>query len=281
VRKLNHLQTIFFQTVFPVTTMEQFTSSLLSQGPRAKPRSSVVRPLSPSTLFGAVTGYYADTGGSLHGFLRNPLGSFTTFDGPDATCPGNFSVCTSPVGINLQGAITDFYCDAVTCRGFLRAPGGAIIAFDRPGSVLTDLDTGGINLEGVITGSYYEANFLGHGFLRTPRGTLTSFDAPGAVNAGEVVGVYYDANFVGHGFLRAPDDTITTVDPRGSIYTSANAINLEGAITGSWQDASDVIHGFLRSRDGTLTTFDVPGSMDQTVPGAIDPAGTITGYFQS
>jgi hypothetical protein len=38
--------------------------------------------------------------------------------------------------------------------------------------------------------------------------------------------------------------------------------------------------GFLRSSDGTLTTFDVPGAIDQTVPSAIDPAGTITGYFQ-
>jgi predicted membrane protein len=240
-------------------------------------------------LFGAVTGYYADTNASLHGFVRTPWGTITTFDGPDATCSGYFSVCTSPVGINLQGAITGFYCDAVTCHGFLRAPGGTIIAFDPPGSVFTQSYTGGINLAGVITGSYYDANFLEHGFLRAPRGTFTSFDAPGAVNgtsptgindAGEIVGTYYDANYAGHGFLRTPDGTITTFDPTGSIYTTANAINLEGAITGSWQDASSVTHGFLRSRDGTLTTFDVPGSMDQTEPTAIDPAGTITGYFQ-
>jgi len=239
-------------------------------------------------LFGAVTGYYADTNASLHGFVRTPLGTITTFDGPDATCPGYFSTCTSPVGINLQGAITGFYCDSVTCHGFLRPPGGTIISFDPPESVFTYFNTGGINLAGVITGSYYDANFLEHGFLRAPRGTFTSFDAPGAVNgtsptgindAGEVVGFYYDANYVVHSFLRAPDGTMTTFDPTGSIYTSANAINLEGATTGSWQDASSVTHGFLRSRDGTLTTFDVPGSMDQTEPSAIDPAGTITGSF--
>jgi hypothetical protein len=251
--------------------------------------ASFVRCTTPVAinLFGAVTGYYADTDGSLHGFVRNPLGTITTFDGPDATCSGNFSVCTSPVGINLRGAITGFYCDAVTCHGFLRTPGGTITAFDPPESAFTDLDTGGINVAGVITGTYYDANFLAHGFLRAPRGTFTSFDAPGAVNgtsptgindAGEVVGFYYDANFVAHGFLRAPDGTMSTFDPTGSIDTSANAINLEGAITGSWQDASGAIHGFLRSRDGTLTTFDVPGS-DQTAPGAIDPAGTTTGYF--
>jgi hypothetical protein len=93
------------------------------------------------------------------------------------------------------------------------------------------------------------------------------------------VGFFYDANVVGHGFLRASDGTMTTFDPTGSIYTSANAINFEGATTGSWQDASNVIHGFLRSRDGTLTTFDAPGSNGQTDPAAIDPAGTITGSF--
>jgi predicted membrane protein len=239
-------------------------------------------------LFGAVTGYYADTNAALHGFVRAPGGTITTFDGPGATCPYYFSTCTNPVGINLQGAITGFYCDAVGCHGFLRAPGGTIIAFDPPGSVFTFFFTGGINPAGVITGSYYDANFVEHGFLRAPRGTFTSFDAPGAVDtsptgindAGEVVGIYYDANYAVHSFLRAPDGTITTFDPTGSIYTSASAINLEGAITGSWQDASYVIHGFLRSRYGTFTTFDVPGSMYQTVPNAINPAGTITGYFQ-
>jgi hypothetical protein len=240
-------------------------------------------------LFGAVTGSYADTNASLHGFVRDPWGTITTFDGPGATCPNYFSICTWPVGINLQAAITGYYCDAVTCHGFLRTPGGTIVGFDPPGSVLTAFNTGGINLAGVITASYYDANFVEHGFLRAPGGTFTSFEAPGAVNgtsptgindAGGIVGTYFDANDAAHGFLRAPDGTITTFDPTGSTYTTASAINLEGAITGSWQDASGMTHGFRRSRYGTLTTFDVPGSMDQTVPSAIDPAGTITGYFQ-
>ncbi|MGA2371622.1 MAG: hypothetical protein ABSG11_13240 [Candidatus Korobacteraceae bacterium] len=240
-------------------------------------------------LFGAVTGYYADANAALHGFVRDSWGNITTFDGPGATCPGYFNICTNPVGINLLGAITGFYCDAVTCHGFLRAPGGNIIAFDPPGSVFTFFTAGGINLAGVITGSYYDANYVEHGFLRDPRGTITEFDAPGAVNgtdpsgindAGEVVGTYTDANYVYHGFLRAPDGTITTFDPTGSIFTFANAINLEGAVTGYWQDASLVVHGFLRSRHGTFTTFDAPGSTGQTLPSAINSAGAITGFFQ-
>jgi hypothetical protein len=240
-------------------------------------------------LSGAVTGVDFDTNGGFHGFVRSPLGTVTTFDGPDAACSpqSQSDVCAWPVGINLQGSITGFYCDAVTCHGFLRTPGGTITAFDPPGSVFTVFNTGGINLAGVVAGSYYDVNFLGHGFLRSPGGTFTVFNAPGAVNgtfptgindAGEVVGEYYDTNFGTHGFLRAPDGTITTVDPTGSIYTSPTAINLEGAVTGQWQDPRLGIHGFLRSSDGTLTTFDVPDS-DEPEPSAIDPAGTIAGSF--
>ena len=240
-------------------------------------------------LFGAVTGVYTDTNGAFHGFVRSSLGTVTTFDGPDATCSpqSGDDFCTWPVGINLQGSIAGFYCDAVSCHGFLRAPGGTITAFDPPGSVFTAFTTGGINLAGVITGAYYDANFLGHGFLRSARGTFTVFNAPGAVNgtfpagindAGEVVGQYYDANFGVHGFLRAPDGTMTSFDPTGSIYTSPTAINLEGAVTGQWQDPRLGLHGFLRSSDGTFTSFDVPGS-DEPEPSAIDPAGTIAGSF--
>jgi len=63
----------------------------------------------------------------------------------------------------------------------------------------------------VITGSYNDANYNPHGFVRAPDGTLTEFDAPGAVNgtsptginpAGAITGYYNDVNYVSHGFLR-------------------------------------------------------------------------------
>jgi predicted membrane protein len=250
------------------------------------PRCTTPVAINPS---GAVTGFYADTNASLHGFVRSPLGTITAFDGPDATCSGYFTVCTRPVGINLQGAITGGYCDAVGCHGFLRASGGTFTQLDAPGGANGTYPTS-INDAGEVVGYYYDANYLGHGFLRTARGTFTSFNAPGGVNgtyptgindAGEVVGSYYNEDVVPVGFLRATDGTITKVDPAGSIYTSPNAINLGGAITGWWQDGSSAIHGFLRSTDGTFTNFDVPGSNGETEPGAIDPAGTITGIFQS
>ena len=219
--------------------------------------------------------------------------TYVEFVVPGSTCEASFPLCTTPVAINLFGAVTGYYADInASLHGFVRAPLGAVTTFDGPGATCPNYFSictfpVGINLQGAITGYYCDAVTC-HGFLRAPGGTIIAFDPPGAVLtipgginlAGAITGSYYDANFAERGFLRAPHGTLTTFDPTGSIYTTASAINLEGAITGSWQDASGVTLGFLRSSDGTLTTFDVPGAIDQTVPSAIDPAGTITGYFQ-
>ena len=239
-----------------------------------------------------VTGFYADTNGALHGFVRASDGTITTFDGPGATCVsplvGSFT-CTVPVGINPAGTITGFYCDAVTCHSFLRAPDGTFTPFDPPGSVLAAAflpPAGGINPAGAITGGYADVNFQFHGFLRAPDGTFTAFDSPGAVNgtfpsainpAGTITGNYEDANFVSHGFVRATDGTITTFDLPGSSFTVVTSITPAGAIVGSYQDAITLfVHGFLRAADGTFTTFDPPGSI-QTGVSAINAAGEIVG----
>lgn len=52
---------------------------------------------------------------------------------------------------------------------------------------------------------------------------------------------------------------------------------------GNYVDAGGVNHGFVRSQRGEITTFDVPGagsgSGQGTIPGSIDPAGGITGFY--
>jgi hypothetical protein len=58
------------------------------------------------------------------------------------------------------------------------AKGPTIIAFDPPGSILTEAFD--INPEGAITGGYLDASSVVHGFLRDPDGTFTTIDAPGA-----------------------------------------------------------------------------------------------------
>jgi hypothetical protein len=68
---------------------------------------------------------------------------------------------------------------------------------------------------------------------------------PSSINpAGAVTGSYTDANFEAHGFLRASNGTFTTIDVPGSNGTAPIGINPAGAITGSYIDTSGMSHGF-------------------------------------
>jgi hypothetical protein len=55
-----------------------------------------------------------------------------------------------------------------------------INTFDAPGAGTFITDISGINPAGAITGDYFDASLVYHGFLRAPEGTFTTFDAPGA-----------------------------------------------------------------------------------------------------
>jgi hypothetical protein len=144
---------------------------------------------------------------------------------------------------------------------------GTFITFDAPGTFQGTFPSS-INPAGAITGYYYEANSVPHGFLRASNGTFMTFDAPGAFQgisptsisqAGAITGYYNDANSLSHGFLRASDGTFTTFDVPGAEFGIFPAcINPEGVITGWYYDANFVSHAFLRTRNGTLTTFDAP-----------------------
>ena len=101
----------------------------------------------------------------------------------------------------------------------------------------------GLNDFGAITGLYYDANNVFHGFLRKPDGTFIKFEAPGADTTDEFFGTF------------------------------PNSLNDVGSIAGNYLDPGGVYHGFLRHPDGRFTEFDAPGS-DTT---QFDFNGTDTG----
>ena len=98
---------------------------------------------------------------TLHGFLRAPDGTITTFDVPVAA--GNRAN-----SINPAGAITGYYevfdGTSFNVHGLLRAPGGTITTFDVPGATITWASS--INPAGAITGFYSDASGHDHGFVR-------------------------------------------------------------------------------------------------------------------
>jgi hypothetical protein len=262
---------------------------------------------------GAITGYSIDANGIGHGFLRDckgygfergcdeSQGTITSFD-----VPGDVQG-TWPAAINAEGDVTGYYCDDISCYGFLRDREGNFTIFNPPGANSYGPTPLGIDSEGTIMGSYEDANNLGHGFVRARDGTFSSFDVPGAattaylgttVNSistggrvevangainpeGEIAGSYFIETGTG-GFLRARDGSITAFEVPGGKITSAADINLSGAITGSYYEPSSFdFRGFLRTRDGTFTTFAAAPSAScclYTFPQGINAEGVIAGF---
>lgn len=163
-----------------------------------------------------------------------------------------------------------------------------IITFDAPGADTKPGDysgtfPGGINIWGVITGYYQDANSAYHGFLRTRDGKFTTFEAPGADTTpgsfdgttptsindlGAITGSFNDATGLTHGFLRSPDGKFTTFDvPGAGAYgTFPIGLNIEGAIVGYALDSNLLFHAFLRSPDGKIYAFVGPSSCDTGIP---------------
>jgi uncharacterized membrane protein len=122
-------------------------------------------------LFGQIVGYYNDESQNpttAHSFLRQPNGTFVTFD-PTG------SIFAQATSINNVGKITGYYFDVDNIsHGFVRQWNGAITTFDVPGAATAIQGQGGtfpqdINVEGQITGYFLDANLVLHGFLRDHR----------------------------------------------------------------------------------------------------------------
>jgi uncharacterized membrane protein len=66
-------------------------------------------------ITGTVTGWFGDSAGETHGFLRFRDGAFSAFDGPGSTL-------TEAWAINSEGDVTGFYVDSTGLQhGFVRA----------------------------------------------------------------------------------------------------------------------------------------------------------------
>ena len=97
-------------------------------------------------------------------------------------------------------------------------------------------------------------------------------------------GTYSDANFVYHGFVRAANGAITTFDVPGAnmdlgFGTFPASINPSGKTTGVYYDADLVVHGYVRAANGAITTFSVPGAGTGEFQGTgasnINPSGDV------
>lgn len=122
---------------------------------------------------GDIAGIFNDATFAEHGFVRDINGLFTTFDIPNAV--GYGQDVSSGMNINPSGVITGGYFDVNgAVHGFRRAADGTLTTLDVPGAGAgTGFDQGtlaqSINPAGVITGYYFDANGVAHGFLFLPQ----------------------------------------------------------------------------------------------------------------
>ena len=78
---------------------------------------------------------------------------------------------------------------------------------------------------------------------------------------GTIVGTYFDGDFLRHGFLRTSDGKFTIIDgPGAQKGTSTTNINVFGEVSGGFRDANNVHVCFVRAPDGRITTFIPPGT---------------------
>jgi hypothetical protein len=177
---------------------------------------------------GSVVGYSGYTG-----FVAHPDGYWAEIAIP--AFPG-CAQQTIPDGINAAGMVAGWFsnytfnnngtCNAVRTGGFVMSPDGELTLFQPPGTIptlpshLQEYDGVAfphwisIDQAGDVTGSYWDAAGVQHGFVRNPYGTITSFDPPEgkqttatSISDGGAIAGFYQYNAGGGppvGFIRVP-----------------------------------------------------------------------------
>jgi hypothetical protein len=116
---------------------------------------------------GTIAGYYVDANSETHGFVRFPNGKFFTFNAPTPKDPD-----IAAYSISRWNAIAGVTADV---KGFERFADGKVAVFSAPNAVWKGGPTPNYgtrpsvnNAWGDVTGWYYDAAGLSHGFIWTP-----------------------------------------------------------------------------------------------------------------
>ncbi|MBV9327779.1 MAG: hypothetical protein JO352_29030 [Chloroflexi bacterium] len=180
-------------------------------------------------------GFYIDTGGVNHGFLKQNGKDAVTVDLPGTTF-------NQLLGVNNNAQAAGYYQEAAGLQhGYVHEKDGSFLVLNIP---TPSSQATGINDEGDVVGFMQSSptattadGFLLHnGELKKIAFPKSSFtQALGINNHGDVVGDYTDANGTMHGF-EYRDGSYLSVDVPGASATTVNGINNDGRIVGFFQD---------------------------------------------
>ena len=205
---------------------------------------------------GQAAGHYQDSDGLYHGVILEN-GELRQYDFPGA-------VQTFLHGISdATGALTGNYIDdSGVRRGFT---GDLIIEY--PGASETYADF--VNAEGLVVGSYVDAEGKYHAYGRAPDGRFITIDLPGAPNL-----EYFSYHGISDARIavaraKAVDDvprtyvgriTLYEVKFPGSVGTEGWNINQDGSIVGHYDTPDGRRHGFI-ARPTTEAVSDYFGNV--------------------
>ncbi|MBV8638347.1 MAG: hypothetical protein JO322_09695 [Candidatus Eremiobacteraeota bacterium] len=239
---------------------------------------------------GSSTGFYLNKMLVAVGFVRNPDGTFRTFQVPGA----DFAHAGStPTVLTGDGFVGGYYLDAnFVAHGFMRSPFGSTVRFSVPyASSIPNApfsqgnDLASMNAQLNAAGHWYDAKGNPHAYIRFRDGTFTQVIPPDAMtagvcetdcynNAGALVGNYVNSSNDFWGFIRNANGSITVIPEPGAGGT-VFGISDGGTVVGSFVDAKNVTWAYLRSASGKFKIFQEPNA--SATPGKGTEALQISG----
>ena len=190
---------------------------------------------------GRAAGYYEDSDGLHHGVILEN-GELRRYDYPDA-------VETEIYGISdATEAITGNFIDV---SGVRRGFSGNLI-IEPPGATATYADF--VNAEGVIVGSYIDADGVYQAYVRTPDERFALLPLPKTLNIEYLfmhgindAGVFVIRLDWGRGSrtMAGPFDAMQQLEFPGAVSTEGYNINQDGSVVGYYNTADGHRYGFI------------------------------------
>jgi hypothetical protein len=243
---------------------------------------------------GDIVGYYTDSNGAYHGFVRSARGKFRSIDDPSSSSSPSATIAQA---INDWGIVVGFWFDSnFNYHGFVHQVDGSFTTVDPPGDVVAQCYH--INDLGEVAGDWADATFTSHGMLLHSDGKLVTFDAPNGANDtfgglgqalnlwGSFAGTYIDANGGAHGYVRHANGHFAEFTAPGAGTSGFNgtwsaSLNLLGTVVGySIEPNGSTVDGYVRFADGKLILANAPVAGQQsTFAFAINDLNEFTGYW--
>jgi len=226
---------------------------------------------------GDIVGFYVDSGGQQHGFLRSG-GVYRTIDYPN----GHAILAR---GINDAGDIVGTYqrpgeTGGVPVHGFLLTRRGGLLAVDYPGHLNTIPQR--ILNDGTILGCYHDTDTMGtmHGMMFQQGFSAIDMGMSmhnGATPDGKyVIGLFMDKDGRNKAYVMEREK-LTAVEVPGAIATAAWDINPSGVMVGDYTDSAGAAHGFQYDQSA-FVRIDVPEATVTRARG-VNRDGDVAGLF--